>query len=114
MTSYNAGDVALVEFVFSDESGVKKRPALVISSPKYHQSRQEVIVAAITSNVSRSYFGDTPVSDWKKAGLLLPSAVTAIIRTIKDSMLAKKLGALSPRDFSLVVGNLKSSLALNF
>jgi mRNA interferase MazF len=54
MTAFNRGDVVLVEFVFSDESGAKLRPALVVSTTAYHQVRQEVIVAAITSHVIRN------------------------------------------------------------
>ena len=82
MTASNRGDVVLVRFVFSDESGAKLRPALVISSRDYHRARQEVIVAAITSNVARQLFGDHVVLDWQGAGLLLPSTVTGIIRTV--------------------------------
>ncbi len=57
MTDCRRGDVVLVRFVFSDESGVKLRPAVVVSSTGYHRSRREVIVAAITSNVKRRLFG---------------------------------------------------------
>ena len=52
MIAYGRGDVVLVGFVFSDESGRKVRPALVISSPVYQRTRGEVIVAAITGGVS--------------------------------------------------------------
>jgi len=44
MIACNRGDVVLVGFVFSDESGKKVRPAVVISSPDYHRARQEVVV----------------------------------------------------------------------
>ena len=56
MIDYSRGDVVLVGFVFSDESGRKLRPAVVISSPAYNRARQEVIVAAITSNVRAALF----------------------------------------------------------
>jgi mRNA-degrading endonuclease toxin of MazEF toxin-antitoxin module len=44
------GDVALVGFVFSDETGVKFRPVVVVSSTAYNRARREIIVAAITNN----------------------------------------------------------------
>ena len=53
MTGYNSGDVVLVQFLCSDESGMKLRPVVVISTSGYHHARQEIIVAAITSNVTR-------------------------------------------------------------
>ena len=92
MTAYDRGDVVLVSFVFSDESGKKLRPAVVISSTAYNRSRQEVVVAAITSNVRRRLFGDHPLTDWKGAGLLFPSLVTGIVRTIKQTMIDRKVG----------------------
>lgn len=88
MTGCNRGDIVLVGFVFSEESGTKLRPALVISSQHYHRARQEVVVAAITSNVTRRLLGDHLIADWKGAGLLFPSLVTGIFRTIKRTMIA--------------------------
>lgn len=67
MTGHSRGDVVLIGFVFSDESGKKFRPALVLSSSAYHRGRQEVVVAAITSNIRRrlalSLVGDRDPSD---------------------------------------------------
>ena len=92
MTGYSRGDVVLVGFVFSDESGEKFRPALVVSSSTYHHARQEMIVAAITSNIKRRLYGDHLIADWKGAGLLFPSLATGILRTIKQTMVRKKEG----------------------
>jgi len=85
MTNSKCGDVVLVRFVFSDESGVKRRPALVVSTDRYHKGRQEVIVAAITSKIVRLLMGDHKLRNWKEAGLLHPSTVTGIISPIKVS-----------------------------
>ena len=63
MTAYRRGDIVLVAFVFSDASGPKVRPALVVSSAAYHRGRHDVIVAAITSNTRHRLLGDHPVSD---------------------------------------------------
>jgi len=49
MTGYKRGDIVLVRFIFSDETGERQRPAVIVSSDAYHQSRQEAIIAAITS-----------------------------------------------------------------
>lgn len=102
MINYKAKDVVLVEFGYSEESGSKKRPALIISSDNYHKSRKEVIVMAITSNIKRVLFGDTKIDNWKEASLLYPSLVTGIIRTIKDSIIIRKLGILSENDFQKI------------
>ncbi len=112
MTAYSRGDVVLVGFVFSDESGRKLRPALVLSSPAYHRGRQEVIVAAITSNIRGRLFGDHLIADWKGAGLLFPSSVTGILRTIKRTMIDRKLGAMPKTDMEAVHRELRRSLGL--
>lgn len=112
MTDYSRGDLVLVEFVFTDESGKKLRPALVISSSAYHRSRQEMIVAAVTSNVGRRLFGDHLIADWQKAGLLFPSKVTGILRTIRRTMVSRKLGSMSKRDIEGVDRELRRSLAI--
>ena len=112
MIACDHGDVVLVGFVFSDESGRKLRPALVISSSAYHRARREVIVAAITSNVRRRLFADHIVVDWQTAGLLFPSLVTGIVRTVKQTMIERTLGSLSKADMQAVDRGLRRALAL--
>lgn len=72
MTEFRRGDVVLVGFVFSDETGEKQRPAVVVSSDSYQMKRQEAIIAAITSRVERRLLGDHLIVDWQEAGLLFP------------------------------------------
>ncbi len=112
MTTYKRGDVVLVKFVFADEKGVKQRPALLVSSARYHRSRREAVLAAITSNVDRLLTGDHAIGQWKAAGLPLPSTVTGIIRTIKQEMIIKKLGQLPPAELGAVDEQLRTALAL--
>jgi mRNA interferase MazF len=112
MTAYSRGDVVLVGFVFADESGKKLRPALAISSPTYQRERQDVVIAAITSNVTRRLLGDHLIADWRAAGLLFPSVVTAILRTVKQTMLDRTLGSMPRVDMQAVERQLRRCLAL--
>ena len=112
MTHYNSGDVVLVDVIFSDGSGIKKRPALVISSEEYHKNRQDIIIAAITSNIDRILVGDTKLEKWKEAGLLFPSLVTEIIQTVKKARINRKLGALTKDDFQETKKNLNAAMAI--
>lgn len=112
MTTYNCGEVILVRFIFSDNRESKLRPALILSTQSYHNKRQELIMAAITSNLDHQLIGDTKIKDWKKAGLLHPSLVSAIIRTIKQEMIRHKLGRLTNNDFQKVKQNLKKVLGI--
>jgi mRNA interferase MazF len=112
MTEYNRSDVILVSFTFSDESGERRRPAVIVSSDAYHQSRQEAIIAAITSRTDRILAGDHLISDWQGAGLLFPSVATGIIRTIKQGMIAKKLGTMPRPDMQAIEDKLRDALGL--
>ena len=113
MIIYSRGDVVLVKFQFSDGVGVKLRPALVLSIEDYHRNRQELIMVAITSNTECCLVGDTRLNDWKMGGLLYPSIVTAIIRTIKKDMVERKLGSISNKDLQAVEENLKLVMGFN-
>jgi len=112
MTKYKYGDIILAKVVFSEGEGFKKRPAIIVSSNEYNNNRQEIIIAAITSNITRSLPGDTLIVQWEKAGLLAPSVVTGIFQTIKKGLIDRKLGILANEDFLKVRENLK--LALGF
>jgi len=110
MTGYKRGEVILVRFIFSDETGERQRPAVIVSSDSYHQSRQEAIIAAITSRTDRILVGDHLVSGWREAGLLFPSVATGIIRTIKQDMIARKLGIMPLPDMKRIEVNLREAL----
>jgi mRNA interferase MazF len=112
MIGYSRGDVVLVGFVFSDESGAKLRPAVVLSAPGYHRARQEMIVSAITSNIERRLYGDHRIANWKGAGLLFPSTATGILRTIKQTMVDRKIGSLSKSDLDAFDRELRRCMGL--
>ena len=111
-TDYHQGDVVLVRFVYSDESGAKRRPVVILSTDEYHQGRQETIIAAITSNVQRLLAGDHLVAGWQKAGLLFPSVTTGIIRTVKQAMIERRLGRMPAEDMRAIQENMKRILGL--
>jgi mRNA interferase MazF len=112
MTGYKRRDVVLVRFIFSDETGERQRPAVIVSSDAYRGSRQEAIITAITGRTDRISVGDHLISGWQEAGLLFPSVATGILRTIKQGMIARKLGTMPRPDMKRIEGNLRDALAL--
>jgi len=109
MTDYNFGDIVLVPFPFSDQSAVKKRPAVVVSSGIYNHQRPDVIIMAVTSQMrSANYFGDTVITDWKAAGLLKPSVFKPIFTTVEKGLILKALGRISAQDRSALQGMLQT------
>ena len=72
-TGYSFGDVELVPFPFTDQSGSKKRPAVVISSADYLAQRRDLATMAIASQIRpRPAFAEFTIADWRKAGLIAP------------------------------------------
>ena len=111
--TYSRGDVVIVPFMFTDKAVTKRRPAIIVSSEGYHSSRQEVIVAAVTSNLSRgTLVGDHSLRGWQEAGLPKPSMATGILRTLKQTMIIRKVGALTAGDMRAVSQALSLALDL--
>lgn len=106
------GTVVLVPFPFTDQSGSKKRAAVVISGKAYQTARNDVVMMPITSQVrSEMRFGDALLQDWEAAGLLKPSAVKGIVGTFEQPLIYKILGIMSERDAALLRRSLFEILA---
>ena len=102
MTNYRRGAVVLLPFPYTDQSGSKRRPALVLSTDAYNTRRGDIIVAPITGNLSTGQADDTPLADWGDAGLLKPSVVKGVIGTVEQTLVVRVLGALSVADLQKV------------
>jgi mRNA interferase MazF len=97
MTVYEQGDVLLVPFPFTDQSGGKQRPSVVLSGGKYNQAHRDVILAPITSQTMPGV-DEVSLVDWQGAGLLKPSTVKPLLSSFDIRLVRRKLGALSVSD----------------
>jgi mRNA interferase MazF len=111
-TTCKRGEIALVRFVFADEEGAKRRPVLVLSTEGYHRGRADLIVAALTSNIARLLPGDHLIARWREAGLPKPSVVTAVLRTIKTTMIERSFGVLDRRDLRAYTDGLRPLIGM--
>lgn len=113
MTAFKRGDIVLVPFPFSDQTAIKKRPAVIISSDNHNNSSLDVVIMAVTSKVEKySNTGDCHINDYKSAGLLKPSSIKPAISTIEQSLIIKKLGKLSSFDINTMDRTLRELLSL--
>ncbi len=105
--SFSPGEVLLVPVVFSDGSGHKKRPVVIV----YESGDADLLVAPITSQVARSP-RDVPVVNWQRAGLRLPSVVRLEkLATVEKSTVVRKIGHLAPDDWEKAKTILKQFFA---
>ena len=113
------GDVVFLRFPYSDGSGSKVRPAVVVQSDRDNQRLESTIVVSITGNTR--LVGKEPghilivvsVPEGKATGLRFTSAVnTHGLFTIHTNLIEEHVGELSSRLMTLVDAELRSSIGL--
>ncbi len=110
-TVFSPGDVILLSYPFGEGAGVRKRPALVISSSAFNRETGELVVAQITSRVSApARSGDYAIAEWREAKLPRPALVRARLATLARSLVLRRLGSLSEADYQGALAALKAQL----
>jgi mRNA interferase MazF len=99
-TDYSFGDLVLVPFPFTDQTGIKKRPAIVVSSDAYQHQRPDVVLMAVTSQILRpaGAVGEVLITEWQKAGLPKASLIKPVLTTIEKRLILQRLGELQETD----------------
>lgn len=106
---YDRGDIVLAELPFFDLSGLKRRPAVIVSAP--HPSL-DVFLLPLTSQIEHLQPGEFLLTDWRTAGLLFPTAVKRGLFTIETGSLVRRLGRLTGSDLAKLDHVLKEWLGL--
>ncbi len=88
----------------------KRRPCVVISSENYHKERPDVILALITTNITKATSTtDYILRDWSAANLNRLSAVRIFLFTLPKYEVTE-IGKLSEHDWLEVQKCLRMSL----
>ena len=109
MTGYDRGDVVLATLPFSDLTGIKQRPAVVVSAP--HPS-VDLLLLPLTSQLDHLQSGEFALADWKAAGLLFPSAVKRGLFTLDKTRINRRFGTVTAADRERLDGALRLWLGL--
>jgi mRNA interferase MazF len=93
------GDVVIVDYPFSDRTGSKVRPALIVQSDVYNQRLADTIIALITSSAQRfvgsptQLIVDIATADGKQTGLRINSVVQCEnLITLDQSLILRVIG----------------------
>ena len=92
MARCSRGDVVLVRYPFSDLSGTKVRPAVVVSAP--HASA-DLLIVPLTSRTTGLLSGEFGIADWQASGLNVPTAVKRGVFTIEERLVHTTIGRLT-------------------
>lgn len=105
---YKQGDILLIPIPFSDLTSSKKRPVLVLSNSKYNEKTEDILVAAITSNLEEKEYEVIITNDDMEEGILKLDSCIRIdkIYTLSKYIVLKKFGSVK----STVVEKVKSKL----
>jgi mRNA interferase MazF len=116
---YKQGEIVLVPFPYSDLSGSKKRPVLVVSNDVYNASFPDIVVAVITTKTTKPdiYSLTLESKDLEIGQLPEPSLIRAHkLFTIDQSRILKRfstLGEVKMRETLLLLQKLFDHPALH-
>ena len=111
--TYEAFDVVVVRFPFTDRTTTKRRPALVVSDAKaFNKPVGQSVLAMITSARNSDWPLDMEINDLDSAGLPSPSVVRMKLFTLDDQLVIRKAGVLAATDRGRVVATLRRLLTL--
>ena len=113
------GDIVLADLPYSDRSGSKRRPALVVQCDRNNQRLDDVILALITSVTQRAdaeptqLLIDITTTEGRQSGLLHVSTVKCEhLITLHGNLIGRVLGHLPSDAMEEINGCLKESLGL--
>lgn len=98
---------------FPGVTGVKRRPAVVVSSGLYHRTRPDVILGLVTSQVPPILApSDCVLQDWQSAGLRKPSIFRAFLLTkpVTDILI---VGQVSTVDWQAIQSCMRNAMAID-
>jgi mRNA interferase MazF len=115
--SVSRGDVVLVDYPFSDRTGSKVRPALVVQADSLNQRITDTILASISRSTHRAspeqLLIDISTPEGGRTGLRQNSMVQCEnLLTHDQRLIITKIGGLSASMMRQIDGCLKSALEL--
>ncbi|WP_442598581.1 type II toxin-antitoxin system PemK/MazF family toxin [Neobacillus sp. D3-1R] len=112
---YKQGEIVFVPVPFSDLSQRKQRPVLIISNNSYNQLTNDLLVAAITSQLKDlDYSVVINSDDLVKGSLKLTSSIRSDkIYSLSKTIILKKYGEVIPDILHKVIIKLNDVLNTN-
>ncbi len=114
--TYRRGQIVVVNVPFSDRTGTKPRPALILSTVAFHSKLPDIIVCPISSQprfYRRPGPGDCPIRHWQAIGFRYPSTVrVSKILAVDKAIVKRPFGRLSDQDLTRVEAHVRQALGL--
>ena len=90
-------DLLLVPFPFSDQSGRKVRPVIVISNNEFNKYSDDVLVIGVTSNILKDKYTISLTNTNLDEGKLLTNCIIKVENLLKldKDLIIKKIGKIN-------------------
>ena len=108
MAKFSLGDIVVAKIPFTDFSGIKIRPAIILKDT----NDDDFIIARITSKL---YFteNDFLIENWEAANLHKPSTIRLHkIASLSETLIIQRIGNLTQHDLQQLVSKIKSFWSL--
>lgn len=103
--TFDAFDVVIVPFPFTDQPITRKRPAVVLSAREpYGVATGQCVIAMITAAIRSDWPFDRPITDLAAAGLRTRSVIRMKLFTIDQRLILSTIGRLSKEDRDVARG----------
>jgi len=98
-------DLLLVPFPFSDQSGRKVRPVVVITNNHFNEYSEDVLVVGVTSNVSKEKNNISLGNGDLEEGKLITNCVIKVenILRLDKSLIVKKIGKIKSEKHKQII-----------
>jgi mRNA interferase MazF len=97
-------DILLVPFPFSDQSGRKVRPVIVISNNEFNLHSEDIIVMGVTSNLSKDKYSLSLNNKDLDEGKLVTNCFIKVENVLKldKELIIKKIGKIKSNKFDQI------------
>jgi mRNA interferase MazF len=111
--TFEAFDVVVVPFPFTDRTTTKRRPALVLSDAgAFNTQVGQSVLAMITSARNSDWPLDVEIDNLDSAGLPSASVVRMKLFTLDDQLVIRRAGSLAENDRRQVADALRRLMNL--
>ena len=108
-------DLLLVPFPFSDQSGRKVIPVVVISNEQFNTHSEDVLIVGVTSNISKDkYTIDLKNNDLERGNLLTNCAIKAenVLKLDKE-LIIKNIGKINKDKLKQIISKIINILEID-
>jgi len=113
-SSFEQGDIAVADIVYSQQFGFKRRPVVIVSNTEYNKTSLDLIVISISSTQPKSEFELKLTSkDLAEGELKVESKIIVDFpTTIEKNLKIQKIGKITEQKLKEVKQKIKQLYAL--